>query len=61
MRKAYRADGACTAGRPGAPEQVSLTQRRGWLCAGAFPELYDKVKPEVDVVTIGKRMADVIM
>ena len=37
-----------------------LTERSG-LCTGAFPELYDKVKPEVDVVTIGKQMADVIM
>ena len=33
VRKAYRADGACTAGRPGALEQVSLTQRLG--CAQA--------------------------
>eukprot|EP01047_Picozoa_sp_COSAG01_P040873 COSAG01_NODE_3466_length_6056_cov_2.539198_2_plen_30_part_00 len=28
---------------------------------GAFPELWDKVKPEVDVIAIGKQMADVIM
>ena len=28
---------------------------------GAFPELYEKIKPEVDVVKIGTRMADVIM
>ena len=60
MRKAYRADGACTAGRPDQCSRAIRSLRSG-LCTGAFPELYDKVKPEVDVVTIGKQMADVIM
>ena len=27
----------------------------------AFPELYDKIRPEVDVVAIGAAMADVIV
>ena len=35
--------------------------RRAYKADGAFPELYDKIKPEVDVVAIGKQMADVII
>jgi len=35
--------------------------RTKYSAVGAFPELWDKVKPEVDVIAIGKEMADVIM
>ena len=34
---------------------------RKYKAKGAFPELWDKVKPEVDVIAIGKQMSDVIM
>lgn len=32
--------------------------RKKYSAEGAFPHLYDKVKPEVDVVAIGKRYAE---
>lgn len=35
--------------------------RAKYSAEGAFPVLYEKVKPEVDVVAIGTQMADVIM
>jgi tripartite motif-containing protein 2/3 len=35
--------------------------RERYKAEGAFPELFEKIKPEVDVVAIGNQMADVIM
>ena len=35
--------------------------REAYGAEGAFPELYDKVKPEVDVVAIGKQYVDIII
>ena len=32
--------------------------RKKYKAEGAFPHLYDKVKPEVDVVAIGKKYAE---
>ena len=37
------------------------TVRRKYKAKDAFPILYDKIKPEVDVVSIGRQMADVIL
>jgi len=34
------------------------TVRKKYKAEGAFPHLYDKVKPEVDVIAIGKRCAE---
>ena len=32
--------------------------RKKFYAEGAFPHLYDKVKPEIDVVEIGKQYID---
>jgi hypothetical protein len=32
--------------------------RQKYKADGAFPTLYDKIKPEVDVIEIGNRYAD---
>ena len=37
------------------------TVRRKYKAENAFPILYDKIKPEIDVVSIGRQMADVIL
>ena len=29
-----------------------------YFCTGAFPHLYDKTKPEIDVVAVGKAYMD---
>ena len=42
-------------------ETLYTAVRSKYKAKGAFPELWDKVKPEVDVIAIGKQMSDVIM
>ena len=35
--------------------------RQAYFAEGAFPELYEKIRPEVDVFAIGEQMADVVL